>query len=86
MKMKKQNKVGRLTLPDFKAYYKATIIKFGWHKDKWNHTLSPEIDLYVYDLSILDRDTTSFHWKKRNGMGTGYLYGEKNLHLTSYTT
>lgn len=41
-----------------KAYYKATIIKSGWHKDKWNRVLSPQIDIYIYDLSILDRDTT----------------------------
>ena len=58
MKKKKQNKVGKLTVPDFKAYYEATIIKSGWHKDKWNHTLSLEIDLYVYGLLILDRDIT----------------------------
>ena len=47
--MKKRNKVGRLTLTDFKAYYKATIIKSGsyWLKDKWKHILSPEIDPHI---------------------------------------
>lgn len=54
--MKEKNKVGALTVSDFKAYYKAIVIMWVWYwqeKKKrqigqWNRIKSSEIYSYKY--------------------------------------
>ena len=81
--LRKKNKAGGITLPDFRQYYKAVVIKTAlyWNKqmDQRNRAESPEINSHTYSQFIFEKRGKNIQWRKNSFLAISYWERQKSI-------